>query len=684
MKLLFHPMIVLMCIFFGNEQLTAQHHHHDHPHHNDNQNPETLLQTGDIAESGRVEVRPGTGIAGNFGSWTITYTAGAAGLQEGGGIKIQFPDEWHFGERNSAIPLQSSRPEDDFYVSAKSSRENVSLETIVEGESEQTHLIKAYRQGVDHRGGRYIYVVHVRVADGQLREGDTISVIYGDTSAGGRGMRAPKIVTSPSPIKIAVDSNGNDVFELHPDPPKIENKSENLAKIRLTGPSSPVLNQSSKLHLAFLDRFNNPVDSFRGEVSFTVLQGKAEMIESVNLDLDKGWTTIEFVPADQGILRVKASVIDDLYTIISNPMKIVESENDLKVYWGDLHSHSEYSHDAVGTESFNYARNVARLDFYALTDHTSQPDNDGYIRSLWHDVYDEYTALTDQHNEPGRFATIHAMEVSFGTPWGHHNLFYRDEPKDLYSPDMEGFSLPKLWDLLVAGEALTIPHHTAKMVRNISWEPHNPEFRRNFEIYSGHGLSEEFDPGHPLAAGASKFTSPTTPHMLPQYAQDAWKSELKLSTIAASDDHISQPGKPQYGLAAVQAAGLTRQEIFDALYERRTYGTTGERILVNFQVNGAQMGQTIQSESHPLLEIEVHGTDDIEWVEVLRYTNLAGDFEVIHKFYPDTPDIQWSKVDYGFADDSIYYIRLKQTGMVEDRIIMAWSSPVWVEKINGG
>jgi len=93
---------------------------------------------------------------------------------------------------------------------------------------------------------------------------------------------------------------------------------------------------------------------------------------------------------------------------------------------------------------------------------------------------------------------LHAYEASFYAPYGHHNVYFRDQPGPLLDPDT--VTLPELWKALKAGQALTIPHHALKMPDPIDWgTAHNPEFRRNFEIYSGHGLSEEYDPTHPLA-----------------------------------------------------------------------------------------------------------------------------------------------------------------------------------------
>jgi hypothetical protein len=155
---------------------------------------------------------------------------------------------------------------------------------------------------------------------------------------------------------------------------------------------------------------------------------------------------------------------------------------------------------------------------------------------------------------------------------------------------------------------------------------------------------------------------------------------LRLSTIASSDDHRSQPGKPHWGLAAVSATGSTRQEVFDALYERRTYGTTGARILLEFQIDGADMGQAVSVGERPRLTIEAHGTDVIERIEVLRHARTDGGFETAFTIEPEALDVTWSAIDSSFREDSIYYVRLLQRGRVRGRVAMAWSSPIWVEK----
>ena len=62
------------------------------------------------------------------------------------------------------------------------------------------------------------------------------------------------------------------------------------------------------------------------------------------------------------------------------------------------------------------------------------------------------------------------------------------------------------------------------------------------------------------------------------------------------------------GLAAVHAAGRNRDEIFDALERRETYGTSGARILLWFNTSeGAPMGSTIHASDSPTFEVKAVG-----------------------------------------------------------------------------
>ena len=94
-----------------------------------------LIEEGFLG-AGRVMVAPSAGIAGRFGTWRVRYTVGSVPVDELGGIRVQLPEEWHAGIRNSAFRAQASQPREPGFIRGRSSRADVELQTVVELESE--------------------------------------------------------------------------------------------------------------------------------------------------------------------------------------------------------------------------------------------------------------------------------------------------------------------------------------------------------------------------------------------------------------------------------------------------------------------------------------------------------------------------------------------------------------------
>jgi len=124
------------------------------------------------------------------------------------------------------------------------------------------------------------------------------------------------------------------------------------------------------------------------------------------------------------------------------------------------------------------------------------------------------------------------------------------------------------------------------------------------------------------------------------------------------------------GLAAVIAPEITREAVFDALYHRRCYATSGARTYLDFRLAGQRMGSEMKvrrGDSLPY-EITTAGTDLIASVEFVRndrqgtvWTHDGRDFLRLHGELT--------------IDASCWvYVRITQT----DRHL-AWSSPIWVD-----
>ena len=624
-------------------------------------------------DAGVVSVSPEWGISGEFGTWTVSYGVGPGGIDTGGGIRVQLPDVWHSGPRNSANRLQATDPEQEHYVSAHTTRSGVALSTTVESETTM-RLVKHAKESLDGRSERYVFVVRVVVRAGRLAEGDRIEVVYGDVGGGSPGYRAGAVASGPRAILLALDARGSNRFQLHANGPLLTARPGAPTALQLHAPSQGQVGRRSRFVVSAVDKENNAV-FVPLEVELVAVTGEVENPRRVRMAEGQGHVVFYVTPQEEGVVRLRARVTDSRLESVSNPMLVGETEPPDPLFWGDLHSHTRFSWDGVGDGNFAYARHISVLDFYAMTDHLLLPREEK-TRGLSQAHWEEYTALTERHHDPGSFVTLHAYECSLPAPFGHHNIYFRGRPAALFFPSI--FTLPEIWAALDDGQALTVPHHTGKFPGGVDFSIHDPGFRRNFELYSAHGLSETFNPDHALSFERSDFTAPSVSLQSPANAQDAWKQGLQLSTLAASDDHRAHPGLPHYGLTAVRASRLTRDAIFQALYDRRTYGTTGAKIILEVTVNGASMGQKTRLLRPTEVTVEAYGTHPIRGIEVLRYQPGQNDFEVVHRWKPGSLDFLGKYADAAVKPGAIYYVRLEQSVPVRGRAAMAWSSPVWI------
>ena len=659
-----------------------------------------MAYLNDEEELGRVEIAPETGQVGTWGTWVATYTAGPQGVAEGGGVQIALPVRWHQWLRNATRRLQTVDPTAPFYVTARSSRDDVGLGCKIPGETDNEYAKHPrLNLGGTRSMSRYGWTVSVTLERGALRPGDAIDVVYGDKSGGGRGFTPPLYAGSPEVVHAAVDATGEGEYRMLPREslPLLSHTPGPPVELLIVLPSRSVVGERGSARLVALDEYQNPVSAPDILVRLVVAEGEA-VLEPSAIDLGGpatlGSCEVAFTPIAPGVVRVRGTSEDGNLHSLSNPSKVYPEPPGERLYWGDIHSHSQYSEDGTGTDDdqFRYARHGSLLDVFAASDHNGRG-------SLNVDDWRQTVEDTIRWYEPGRFVTVFGFESSYGKPYGHHNVYYADPEGAFWQ--LEDMTLEEAWERGTPGEMLTIPHHTGGTMGappsgvNHDWSIHDPRFRTNAEIYSSHGHSEEYAPNHPLSMEVSDFTFQGSQDP-GNYLQDAWLAGLKLGVIASSDNHMSQPGKEGFGTMAVWAPELTRQAVFDAIRERRTYGTTGSRIYLEFYVNGRPMGSDIEIApgERARVQVEVLGTSPLRWVEVLRADLDRPDegFEVVHREWSSG----WSGPPFGskpmtdvqlyWTDDSpppngMYYVRVRQSDIVHGRVAEGWSSPVWVRAV---
>jgi hypothetical protein len=367
--------------------------------------------------------------------------------------------------------------------------------------------------------------------------------------------------------------------------------------------------------------------------------------------------------------------------VTSNP--IVVREDGARLYFGDLHVHDKVHNCGSGEDPYGYARDASGLDFMAHT-----PGGTNYSKA-----WSTHVARAEAHNTPGRFTTFLGFEMQNVGGRHHQNHLFADTDGVENSRD-QGY----LDRVSREGRAMRIPHHSG-----VNWGFHDgfdPEIdfaTPLIEIYSNHGQSEYYNPDHVLAYEYNRVRAHSSyAHSLqkPYWVRDAWAQGRRYGVIASGDDHMAQPGKPWTGLACVYAERNTRESLWQALRSRRTYGTTGERIYVDFAINGHPMGSEFQVGSKEGLTawFEIHGTGSLAFVEILQFDFGTSSWSqsYLNRLTPqgsfdpmDTTldrDCSERGIELSCTGESLYYLRLAQRTQCYGFPAYAWTSPIWVTR----
>ena len=146
---------------------------------------------------------------------------------------------------------------------------------------------------------------------------------------------------------------------------------------------------------------------------------------------------------------------------------------------------------------------------------------------------------------------------------------------------------------------MVIPHIGG---RPANLEFHDPELEPAIEIYSAWGQFEWL-------------------------LREAIERGYKVGFVAGSDDHkgrpgASYPGSSSFGvyggLTCVLARELSREGIWEALWARRCYATSGQRIALDVRADGHWMGEEFRAEGAPRFAVDAVGSGNIEEIRIVR------------------------------------------------------------------
>jgi hypothetical protein len=634
-------------------------------------------------------------VAGADGELRLQYTAGPAGLPRHWKLWVELPPGWNTtlgcsrADRGVTWQWVDPRAANHFGVIAVPDGVHVGLEV-------------GWHKDLYGVGSRFGRVHSFRISGRGLEAGESFGLVFRHADNEGQ-FRAPAAGGSGEvrwlvvhPLEPLPDRHPV-LAEAAPGRPRsypVRTVELTLGAgparwIEASLPSRAGAGEPVVLRVRLLDGNHHLVKSWPAPAVFEGTGPLAGVTDSLEPD-ETGVAEVQLQAAGEGVARVTVSVAG-VGSAKSNPVEILPDSPRMKVYWGDLHSHSRISHDGLGADPFGYARYASALDFYALTEHS---------RHVTPEEWKRIQADCSHHHRPGRFVTLLAAEDSAFTPSGHFNLYFASESAKQHRPAKRS-ALPQEY-----GDPwpLVIPHHTGKQWRiemsdfwlgffnhllgpHVDWK-HAPDVELPaVEIYSLHGSSELYDPSDKLAyehcdvtllpkATKSLYCQTGGSRPGPHYARDGWAAGRVMGTVAGSDDHRSQPGRRGGGLTAVMAPELTREEIFEAIRARRTWATTGDRILIEFSIDGKPMGSVLPAGSPGHLKARALGTGRIETFTLWRFAWNERSWKAVKQVRPSGEEAVM-ELSVGSAP-AVYYLRVDQEGQANGRPIRAWSSPIWM------
>ena len=571
------------------------------------------------------------------GTWKIVYTAGQEGIAKGGGVAFHISPFWGW------TAPQNYSPEAPGYVTGSCSNRDVELEIVP--------------------NQRLKYVI-ARPVNRPLVLGDTITLVYGDTQNGknpGAFARADKYAEQEERFFIKTDSDGDGHFFAIEHQPSINILPASASYFIVTAPSIVVENIPFPVTIAAVDRNDNRVTTYAGKPSITSSRAGALFVE----DQADSWIRVfECIIKEQGVYQFTADDRSNNLSGKSNPVICKKKSPRLKLFWADLHGHSNLS-DGTGTaeDYFHYARFVSGLDAVALTDH----DAWGFELLDEHEhIWESIKNTANQLYEPGRFVTFMGYEWTNWT-YGHKHVLFFDEPAPLYSYRSKTSDAPdELWGLLKNCRAITVSHHVGGGPVAADWNFNNPGIEPIVEICSVHGNSEYY--GCPASIYNPKKGA---------FVQDALAAGYTLGIVASGDTHNGHPGRGDPmsstgGIAGIYAEELTRESLWDAIKKRRVYGTTGDRIIIDFKINGHWMGEVATEKNNAVrkIYIDVTGADIIRQIDIVKNNNNLKTWRENKQCCTHIFEDAEKKTGRDY-----YYLRITQ-----ENGQMAWSSPIWLER----
>ncbi len=505
----------------------------------------------------------------------------------------------------------------------------------------------------------------------------------------GYGTRTQTIVQRRKKFQLFIDPKGKGDYK-EPEVFTIDIKGNKLHTIQVIAPSVVNKNKRFDMMLRFEDAHGNLTNNApEGTLIELTYEHLRENLSWKLFIPETGFLSLPNLYFNEpGIYRIQLQNLKNGDKFYSYPIKCF-ADQDKSLFWGLLHGESDRVDSEENIEAcLRHIRDEKSFQFFSTSSFESAEETSN-------EAWKAINMHIAEFNEEGRFATFLGMQWFGEEPEEGLRmfLFAKDNKSIFRKKDPKTNNLKKTYKGLAPKELISIPSFSMAKGFGTNFSDFTPEFERVVEIYNAWGSSECSEKEgnlRPITA-----TSKTGIASWPEGSiRKALSNNCRFGFVAGGlDDRgvfagLYNKDQVQYspGLTAILAPEQTREALFQALFNRHCYATTGARIILGFFLAGAPMGSELNTKIKPGLAYNryitgyIAGTAPIEKIEVIRNGS------VIHTINPEKTDL-----DFIFDDsEAIHKVAFPAKGEVPGfvyyylRVLqknghIAWSSPIWVD-----
>ena len=486
-------------------------------------------------------------------------------------------------------------------------------------------------------------------------------------------------------------------------PPVIDVNNDEFNHITIISPSLVAINEKFEIVMRIEDKYKNIVKDFADKIKIyeVTINNIKNLIAEVDFSQNgDGLAKLNgFSFSEPGIYHIEGWYDNQYFQ--SNPISCQEIKKERKLYWGYIHGHTNKSDGMRDLEEYFQNLLNAGLDFGTSTEH------DHYYETSDED-FEEIKEIVKKYHEDGEFVSFFGYEYgTWYSGYGDICIYHYDNDIPIMRSEVNRYnSTSKINKKLkpYEGKVLLIAHHTALRPGFRNWDYFNNDVEKLVEIYSTWGNQEySYRSGNPIPPrykfygyGKHARKRGAILEKKESFVADALKRGYKLGFTAGGDDHFGMypsgsidPDNGIYppGIMAIWANDLSKKSLWEALNNRKCYGTTGPRVIVEFHLNKHFMGDIIDLKNEAelnearIIAMEIISPITIERIELVRNDMVIKNVIINSKnaeiTHMDTDNFENIALEHSTKEEMFvyYYARI----FLSEKN-MAWVSPIWIIK----